>query len=304
MRLGLIIGLHSVDRHPPNKGWAHILEQVLLAEEAGLDIVVFEDALLYKGDDQSAGVWEAMAIASAIAASTSTIEFGPSVANSPYRSPAHLAKIAETIDEISHGRFILGLGAGNTDNSDYEAFGFATDRRYSRFAEAISIIHPLLKTGRADVAGEFYFAHDSELVMRGPRPSGPPIVIAGSGPKMLSLTAKYADGWNWWTAEPGTPSADLSQLVVTLDDACKSIGRDPHDLQRSLDVYSVDPLNLYSGEPGPGAPLGGSASEIAQALSTYVALGFDELRCDLITEPTQESAIAAIRAFSDVAALI
>jgi len=126
---------------------------VAVAEAVGFDMFVFEDALLYRGAEKTEGGWESMAVAAAIAASTRTIEFGQSVVNSPYRSPALVAKTAKTIDEISGGRYVLGIGAGGTDDADYEAFGFPTDHRFSRFAEAIEIIHTLITTGRLDFAG-------------------------------------------------------------------------------------------------------------------------------------------------------
>ncbi len=93
------------------------------AEEAGFDVFVFEDALPYRAADATDGVWESVSIAAAFAASRSRIEIGQSVVNAPYRSPAMMAKIADTIDEISGGRFASGIGAGNTPDSDYEAFG-------------------------------------------------------------------------------------------------------------------------------------------------------------------------------------
>lgn len=115
-------------------------------------------------------MWESVSIAAGLAAATSRIVVAHSVVNAPHRSPAMTASIATTLDEISGGRHGLGIGAGNTLDSDYEAFGFPTDRRYSRFAEAIRIIHGLLKTGRIDFEGEFCSAKDSELVLRGPSP--------------------------------------------------------------------------------------------------------------------------------------
>jgi alkanesulfonate monooxygenase SsuD/methylene tetrahydromethanopterin reductase-like flavin-dependent oxidoreductase (luciferase family) len=291
----------------------HILEQARLAEDVGLDLVVFEDALIYKGDPQSAGVWgntqsagvwEAMAIAAALAASTTSIAFGPSVINAPYRSAAHLAKIAETIDEISNGRFILGLGAGNTEDSDYAAFGFPTDHRYSRFAEAIVIIHSLLRTGAADFTGQFHSAKESELVMRGPRPNGPPIVIAAAGPKMLQLTARYADGWNWWTAHPSRPTPELASLVDSVAAACIAEDRDPSTLERSIDLYSLDPHSIAEPSDGDSGPLRGSPAEIADRLSKFDALGFKEARCDLVTDGSHTSALKAIEALGEAASLL
>ncbi len=150
MKIGLINQLNgSPDGPLPAPTWESIGERASVAEAVGFDSFVFEDALLYRDAESSRGCWESASIAAALAASTSRIEIGPSVTNAPYRSAALTAKIAETIDEISGGRYIFGIGAGNTPD-DYEPFGFPTDHRYSRFAEAIEIIHGLLKgSGRA-----------------------------------------------------------------------------------------------------------------------------------------------------------
>lgn len=89
----------------------------------------------------------------------------------PFRNPALLAKMADTVEEISGGRLILGLGAGYLQ-PEFDAFGFPFDHRVSRFAEAVQIIHALLRDGRVDFAGSFYAARDGELRPRGPRPRG------------------------------------------------------------------------------------------------------------------------------------
>ena len=239
-------------------------------------------------------------MAGAVAALPRRIHFGHSVLNSPYRTPALTAKIAVTLDEISGGRYIFGIGAGNTPD-DYEAFGFPTDHRYSRFAEGIQIIHSLIKTGKADFSGAFHSAKEAELVMRGPRPGGPPIVIAAAGPKMLRLVARYADEWNWWAAsEEGVDQ--LAELVTELERACEKEVRDPASLRRSLDVYSVEPLRR--GEDAVGLAVSGSSEEIAERLLELRRLGIDEVRCD-ISPPAEPAAKAeAVAAMTEVVAKV
>jgi alkanesulfonate monooxygenase SsuD/methylene tetrahydromethanopterin reductase-like flavin-dependent oxidoreductase (luciferase family) len=179
MRIGLITQLNGrPGGDEPAPTWESVSRAAQTAEAVGFDMFVYEDALLYKHEEGSKGVWESLAISGGIAVATQRISFGPSVVNSPYRSPAHLAKIAETLDEMSGGRFVLGIGAGNTADSDYLAFGFPTDKRYSRFAETIEIVHALLKTGRVDFAGDFHSASEAEMVLRGPSRTGPRINIA------------------------------------------------------------------------------------------------------------------------------
>ncbi|MCK4266365.1 MAG: LLM class flavin-dependent oxidoreductase, partial [Thermoplasmata archaeon] len=214
--------------------------------------------------------------------------------------------IAETIDEISNGRYILGMGAGNTDDADYQAFGFPTDKRYSRFAEAIEIVHGLLKGGQVDFAGEYWSARDAELVLRGPRPEGPPIVIAAKGPKMLRLAARFGDGWNWWTGRPHEAVAVLKSTVEELERACMEVGRDPDSIQRSIDVYTIDPLGLSSdSERVPdGSIIVGSSEEIAEMLLALGELNIDEVHCDLYPADTLEGMIERIEAMTEIIELV
>ena len=198
MRIGVIAQLHGRPGGALEPSWESIRRLATVAERAGFDMFAFEDVLMYRGEDATDGCWESMTIAGALAASTSRIRFGQSVINAPYRSPAMTASMATTLDEISGGRYVLGIGAGNSPTSDYEGFGFPTDRRYSRFAESIEVIHTLLRTGAVDYDGDFHSAKQAELVLRGPSPTGPPINIAAGGSKMLRLVARFADAWNWW----------------------------------------------------------------------------------------------------------
>ena len=301
MRIGLINQLYGRpggDRPAPT--WSSISERASVAEVIGFDMFVFEDALLYRGMETTSGVWESVSIAAAIAATTETIEFGQSVVNSPYRSPAMMAKIAETLDEISGGRYVLGIGAGNTDDADYEAFGFPTDLRYSRFVEAIEIIHTLLKTGEIDFEGEFYTARSAELVMRGPRPEGPPINIAAAGPKMLRLVARYADAWNWWGWDESFDqiSERLTLITDTLDRACEAEERDPGTLGHTFDLYAVVPEGFSPEGSGMDQPVTGSSGQIAEFILRLGELGFDEVRCDVYPKTTD--AIEAMQPVVDL----
>jgi alkanesulfonate monooxygenase SsuD/methylene tetrahydromethanopterin reductase-like flavin-dependent oxidoreductase (luciferase family) len=294
MRIGLINQLNgrpNGDR--PSPSWASISEQAQLAEAVGFDMFVFEDALLYRDKEHTNGLWESVSIAGALAATTDTIRIGQSVVNSPYRSPAMMASVATTLDEISGGRYILGIGAGNTEDSDYEAFGFPTDRRYSRFAEAIQIIHSLLKTGTADFTGQFYTVKRSELVLRGPSQQGPPINIAAGGEKMITLVARYGDQWNWWGHDETIPQTEerFKPIIETLERACQAEGRDPGSLIRTFDLYSVLAPGLEA-DHGMTQPVTGSPEEIAGHILSLGELGFEEVRCDVWPKTTD--AVAAM----------
>lgn len=292
MRIGLINQLHGSPEGPvAAPTWAEIAERAEAAEKAGFDMFVFEDALLYRGESATYGVWESVSIAAALAAVTSEIGLGQSVINSPYRSPAMTAKIAETIDEISGGRYVLGIGAGNTADSDYAAFGVAADRRYSRFAEAIHIIHGLLKHGEVDFEGEFYFARNAELILRGPRASGPPINVAAGSPRMLGLAARYGDAWNWWGYDMTREELEnhLRQVIQRLDAACETESRDPSGLERTLDLYTVIPelFRNRADEFPMENPITGTSEAISESILSLSDLGFDEVRCDVWPKTTE-----------------
>jgi len=300
MRLGLINQLHGrPGGATPAPSWKSISERAAAAEAAGFDMFVFEDALLYRGEAATDGVWESVVIAAAVAATTSRINLGQSVVNSPYRAPALTAKIAETIDEISGGRFVLGIGAGNTPDSDYEAFGIPTDKRFSRFAEAIQIIHGLLKNGEVDFEGEFYSVKRAELVLRGPRQNGPPINIAAGGPKMLQLAARYGDAWNWWGWDETLEQirVRLRPIINLLEQACEAEERDPSTLVRTFDLYTVVP-EAFRNRIGNAEgfqfeqPVTGTSAEIAEHILSLGELGLEEVRCDVW--PTETAAVEAM----------
>lgn len=298
MRIGLINQLHGrPDGDTPPPTWDSLRQRALVAEEVGFDMFVYEDVLMYRGEEATNGVWESVAISAAIAEATSTLRFGQSVINSPYRSPAMTVSIAETLNEISGGRYVLGIGAGNSPTSDYEGFGFPTDKRYSRFAEAIEIIHTLARTGSVDFQGDFYSVKEAQIVLRGPADLW--INIAAGGPKMLDLVAQYADAWNWWTWDETVEecSARLPPMLEKLDDACIARGREHDSLERTLDVYSVVAPG-FDADTGMDNPIRGSADEIAAAIGALGDLGFDEIRCDVF--PKTPAGIEAMAPVVDI----
>jgi alkanesulfonate monooxygenase SsuD/methylene tetrahydromethanopterin reductase-like flavin-dependent oxidoreductase (luciferase family) len=173
--------------------WTDVLAIAKRAEEVGFDSLWVADHLLYEfpQGESAHGLWEAWTLLAAVAASTERIELGPVVACTGFRNPALLAKMADTLDEISGGRLILGLGAGYHD-FEHRTFGYPSDHLVGRFEEALQIIHGLLRTGSADFEGQWYQMKGCELRPRGPRPEGPPIMIGAiaNRPRMLRLVAQ------------------------------------------------------------------------------------------------------------------
>lgn len=280
--------------------WQDIATLARRAEEVGFDSIWIADHLLFRfAGIESRGGWECLSLLAALAASTNRVELGTLVVCTGFRNPALLAKIADTIEEISGGRLILGIGAGYHE-PEYRAFGYPYDHRVSRFEEAVRIISGLLKTGQVDFAGQFYQARECELRPRGPRAGGPPLMIGAKGARMLRLTARYADLWNGWVAfDTSRPSA-VPPLREAVDAACREVGRDPATLGRTLTVL-VDfvgtpdlPVRLIRPDSAP-EPIVGSPAEIARALRAFTAEGITHIQVAL-----QPNNLAGIERFAPV----
>ncbi len=192
--------------------WPELLDMVRAIEDGGFDSLWIGEHLLYRwpGQPEARGPWEAWTMLAAIATATSRVEFGPLVACAGFHNPALLAKQAATIDEISGGRLILGLGAG-WNETEFRAFGFPFDHRIDRFEEAFTIIRTLLRDGAIDFDGRFYQARDCEISPRGPRPDGPPLLIGSNGPRMLRITMPHAQSWNSWYSDFDNDPAGIEQ---------------------------------------------------------------------------------------------
>ena len=269
---------HTSRNRPPDR-WADLRAQVETAEAAGFDSIWIPDHLLYR--DESGlieGTWECYSILSAFAAVTTKVEL-TIISCVPFRNPALLAKMADTIDEISGGRLILGLGAG-WHEPEFRAFGYPYDHLFSRFREALQIIHGLLRKGELDFDGDYFTVRDCELRPRGPRPAGPPIMIGAQGPRMLQLTAQYADYWHPFALllEQSDDSLAAFQAQQTrMDEMCRAVDRDPATLGR-MAGRTVNPLNLPAYAQGPGGTaLSGSPEEIAAEILRWRALGASHL---------------------------
>jgi len=181
------------------------------AEADGFDSIWLADHLLYRNPGEpTRGIWESWTVLSALAEATERVELGTLVTCNTFRNPAILAKIATTADEVSHGRIILGIGAG-WNEPEYEAFGLPFEHRVGRLEEALQIIRPLLREGYVDFKGQYYQVRNCEIAPRGPRKEGPPLMVGGEGPRMLRLTAKYADLWN--TGYMGSPETMVERIA-------------------------------------------------------------------------------------------
>jgi probable F420-dependent oxidoreductase len=283
--------------------WPELLDMVRAIEDLGYDSVWLGEHLLYRWPDRPPrGPWEAWSMLAAIAAATDRIEFGPLVACTAFHNPAVLAKQATTIDEISGGRLILGLGAG-WNAAEFRAFGIPFDHRVDRFEEAFTIIRTLLQERAIDFDGTYYQARDCEILPRGPRPGGPPLMIGSNGPRMLRIAAPHVQAWNSWFADIGNRADGIAPLRDLVDAACRDVGRDPAEVERTVAVLVRFPggtgriQGSYAEAPPP--PLEGDAEYLAETLRGYAGEGIGHVQ--LVIDPITR---ASIEAFAPVLRLL
>ncbi|MCA9877376.1 MAG: LLM class flavin-dependent oxidoreductase [Thermomicrobiales bacterium] len=285
MQFGLMLPLDEGEPGGTAPTFAELASMTRLASDVGVDIAWFPDHLVFQWppDFAPTGAWECFTFIAGLAAATERIALGTMVACTGFRNAGLTAKMAEAIDEISGGRFILGLGAG-WHEPEYEMFGYPFDHRVSRFEDAIKIIQPLLAAGAVDYAGPYAQANQAVIHPRGPRAGGPPIIVGTSGERMLRLTARYADAWNTvWHTE----ASQTTEHLARLDRACADVGRDPASIVRTvggaiaMDGYAGDGEGVIAGEP----------ELIAAVLRGFREVGFQHFLASL--DPCTPETIAA-----------
>jgi alkanesulfonate monooxygenase SsuD/methylene tetrahydromethanopterin reductase-like flavin-dependent oxidoreductase (luciferase family) len=279
--------------------WPDLLEMARTAEGIGLDSIWVGDHLLYRGDGlPPRGPWEAWTTLAAVAAVTERVEIGPLVASTSFHDPGMLAKQAATVDEISGGRLILGLGAG-WNEAEYAAYGYPFDHRVSRFEEAFTVIRTLLAEGRCDFHGTYYELQDCELLPRGPRHSqgeGPPLLVGSIGERMLAITLPWVQAWNAWFTWFDNSVEGYRPLRDTVDAACRAAGRDPAEVERTLALLvafpgakgrSLGDLTKPDVKPIPSDP-----ATLAATLRGFDAEGVGHVQ--LVLDPINSETIAGL----------
>jgi alkanesulfonate monooxygenase SsuD/methylene tetrahydromethanopterin reductase-like flavin-dependent oxidoreductase (luciferase family) len=289
------IQLPEVERRVP---WPEYLGMARAAEAVGFDSIWLGDHHLYRADGAAErGPWEAWTMLAALGAATERVELGPLVACTAFHPPGLIAKMAATVAEISGGRFVLGLGAGWSEE-EFRAFGLPFDHRVSRFEEAFAIIRGLLAGQRVTVRGRYFQTEDAVLL---PRPTVPPRLMIGSnGPRMLAATLPHVDAWNTWYEHYGNSPEGFANLNERITGAARDAGRDPGEIERSACVLVA--MDRSSGErpSTPDAPpLTGSPDQIASVLHELGDAGADEVI--LVVDPIRER---SIRELGEVAQLL
>ncbi len=302
MKIGLVIMMAEHKELRRAYSYLKTREFAQQAEEAGYDALWLYDHMLYRGEDYpTIGIWECWTFLSALADATKRVELGTLVACNSFRNPALLAKMAITLDEVSQGRLILGVGAG-WNAPEFKAFGWPFDHRVDRFEEALQIIRPLLREGKVDFAGKYYQARDCEIRPLGPREAGPPLMVGCGGKRMLRLTAKYADLWN--TGYLGTVDT-LAQPRQDLAEACQEVGRDPASLGLTALIYVHYPKMTALPEGLDNPPLTGTPTQIARAMLAYEQAGVEHIMLHLIpyTPAAMRKSEEALKIYRQLSAL-
>jgi probable F420-dependent oxidoreductase len=291
MKVGVVMPIGPVDGTGVVPAWSAVRDAARATEEAGFDSAWVYDHLLFRmGGGPTEGIHECWTVLSALAALTSRVELGILVLAMPFRSPGMLAKMAATLEEVSGGRLILGVGCG-WHEPEFSAFGFPFDHRVSRFEEALSVLVPALRSGRASFSGRYHAVGDLEILPRYTRPDGrsTPLLIAGRGERMLRLVVQHADAWN--TAWLG-PATQLPSRLAGLRAALDAAGRDPASLEITVGLNVVLPEFADAEHPPlavTDSTLSGSPAALADALHAYAELGVSHLQVAL--EPTTPPAI-------------
>lgn len=254
MKLGvsLPIGIHAIDNRTAT--WAEVRAIAEVAESSGLDSVWTADHF---------GMQDSWTMLSAVAAVTERVELGTIVVCSAFRNPGLMANMAATLDAISGGRLILGIGCGNSD-AENKAFGYPTDYRVSRFVEWLEIVQRLLRAETVTFEGQFHQVREARL---DPPPRRPvPTFVAAGGPRMRAITEQWADARlaAWY----GAPHEALEAEGGALPPYTGIVIRDP------------DQPPIHAPEP---YALDGSVEELAVVLAQYAALGVEHLM--VLNEP-------------------
>ena len=307
LRVGLLLPQMEDAMAGATPRWQDIEKMARFAEDAGFDSVwAIDHLIVYErdGDDRRGkGVWECWSLLAALAATTSRITIGSLVSATSFRSPALLAKICDTVDEISGGRLVVGLGAGSYPH-EHTSFGLPFEDRFERFEESVQIVRTLLRDGAVDFEGRHHHVRECELRPRA-RDGGPPLVIGTlkHGPRMMRVVAEHADRWNVWMAFGVSDPARIPGFRAIGDAACSAVGREPATLERSACVL----VDLSGGQIwGTDVPkvlrtrkrvegLSGTHEQIAEQLRAFAHEGITEVQVSL-----SPNTLAGIEAFAPV----
>jgi alkanesulfonate monooxygenase SsuD/methylene tetrahydromethanopterin reductase-like flavin-dependent oxidoreductase (luciferase family) len=247
--------------------------------------------MLYRGDDRpERGPWDAWALLAGLAAATSRVQLGPLVACTGFHPPGVMARMAAAVDEISGGRFVLGLGCG-WNEPEFRAFGIPYDHRVGRFEEAFTIICTLVAGERATLAGRWWQADDAVLLP--PPARRMPLVIGSNGPRMLGIALPHVDGWNTWWDGYGNTVEGFAELNGQIDEAARAAGRPEDEIDRSACVLVSVGAEPTERRPVDGIrPIAADPGVLGRHLDGLADAGADE--AILVLDPITEASVRAL----------
>lgn len=262
--------------------WADVLEVTRHAEATGWDGLYVADHFM--GDAGggfgavSAPMLEATAALAALAVATDRLRLGTLVLGNTYRHPAVVANWAASVDQLSGGRLVLGVGAGWQEN-EHAQYGIRLPppgERIERFEEACQVWNGLLREPTTTVAGTHYRLTDAICEPK-PLQARLPLLIGGKGDRMMGVVARHADQWNMW----GLPDV-IAERAAVLDQRCEANGRDPGAIARSaqaLVFLTDDPARAEELLAGTGgrAAVAGTPAHVAEVVARWQEVGLDEL---------------------------
>jgi F420-dependent oxidoreductase-like protein len=260
------------------QSWSDIEATARHAEETGWDGVYVADHFLPSLGDDGGPMHECFGLLTGLAASVPRLRLGSLVCGNTYRHPAVLANQAVTVDHVSGGRFVLGLGAGWQEN-EHDAYGISLPpvrERLDRLEEACAVVKSLLTQPRTTFEGQHYVLRDAPCEPK-PLQDPLPLLIGGGGEKRtLRIAARFADEWNVW----GTPEL-LAHKGRVLEQHCDDVGRDPGEIAHSAQALlfmsdDQDFLQRIRDADMPRPMLIGTAAEVRDTLNAYRDAGVDE----------------------------
>ena len=266
--------------------WPEYVNMARAAEESGFASVWMGDHLLYRGDGRpERGPWEAWTLLSALAAETDKVDLGPLVACLAFHPPAVIAKMAATINEVSRGRFILGIGAG-WNKPEFDAFGLPFDQRTARFEEAFAIIRGLTDGERVTFDGRFHTVDD--VVSLPVAQYRQRTMVGSTGERVLRATLPHVDWWNTWFDWFGNSAEGFTTLNERISSIAREVGRDPDTLKRSACLLvRVDPDATE--RPRPDTYTEATLADVARHVDELSSAGADEVI--LVANPIDETSI-------------
>ncbi|MBI3246327.1 MAG: TIGR03560 family F420-dependent LLM class oxidoreductase [Deltaproteobacteria bacterium] len=247
---------------PQHTTYADILQTMREADELGFDTGFLFDHFIPIMSDPTGPCFEGWTLLSAMAAQTKRIKVGLLVTGNTYRNPALVAKMAATVDHVSNGRVILGLGAAWFE-SEHTAYGipfYTPGERAKRLGEAVEVIKLLLTQPKSSFNGKYYQLKDAPCEPKPVQKPHLPLLIGGVGPKRIQpLAARHADIWHFFPASDG----DVKSMCEKFDTLCQQAGRDPAQVEKSMSLRAQH--------------LAGSTEEVRGHVQSFVDAGVRHL---------------------------